>query len=101
MRVKTLMSPLVVLSVLGLCACGPSPEQLCRDQATVDCERMWTCNSSVKVGSDVGTCKTQMDALCGLALGSKVDASKAEKCTAEKKAQTCEQYNAGEPASCK
>lgn len=91
-----------LLAFAFLAACGPSPEQVCKDSVAADCERMWTCGSSVKVGSDAASCSSSLGALCGLASGSSsTDLTAAQKCTADTKAQSCDAYKAGKPASCK
>lgn len=96
------MKKLCALFALVVAAgCGPSPESICRDGVAADCEKIYACNSPVKVGSDVASCTSQLGSFCALASGAAgSDLTAAQKCTADTKAQTCEQYNAGKPASC-
>ena len=90
---------------LFVVGCGVSPEQACKDDAPVTCEKMWTCNAAFKIGTDQASCTTQTQALCTLSAGGcqngkTYHADKALTCTDAKKAQTCEQYNAAPPPSC-
>jgi hypothetical protein len=96
--VKKLCALFAFVVVAG---CGPSAESVCKDSTAATCERMYTCNAVVKVGSDAASCTSQLGALCSLAGASaSYDLAAAQKCTADLKAQTCAQYNAGQPASC-
>ena len=90
-----------LLALTLLAACGPSPEQVCKDSVAADCERMWTCNSSVKVGNDVSSCSSSLGGLCALAGSGNTDLTAAQKCTTDTKAQSCDEYKAGKAASCK
>ena len=82
-------------------ACGPTPDAVCKAQMAAECDRMWTCDGSLKVGTDLNSCNSSSAALCALATaGGSYDLAKAEKCTSELKAQSCEAYKAGKPASC-
>ena len=96
---KKRSASLVVLAAIAFAACGDSSESICRARAAIDCERMYTCNTATKVGSDVAGCTTSLGALCALGAGT-ADVNAAQQCNVEKKAQTCEQYIAGQPASC-
>lgn len=96
----------VALSTVALfSACGISLQEACELRAEQDCAKMYSCpNAGVTVGEDEASCKTQMKALCTLAQactdGKTFDATAAAACPDDIKAQTCEQYEAGEPASC-
>jgi hypothetical protein len=99
---------LIAALFAALAACGPAavtPEQACRDDAPVSCEKMWTCDAAVKIGDDQASCVTQTQSLCALAAGGcqsgkTYSSAKAAECTQAKKAQTCDQYKAGEPPAC-
>jgi hypothetical protein len=99
---------LCALCFVVAAACGSAavtPEQACRDDAPITCEKMWTCDAAVKIGNDQASCVTQTQSLCALAAGGCSDgktysAAKAAECTSAKKAQSCDQYKAGEPPAC-
>jgi hypothetical protein len=101
---------LLALSVasLALSACGGlSPQSACEQQATPLCEKMWTCSggSGLKIGSDQASCVTQYKSLCALAAGGcsdgkTFDSAAAQSCITDLKAQTCDQYAAGQPTTC-
>jgi hypothetical protein len=92
---------LLVVMFGALGACGPSPETVCKEQVAADCERMWTCGASVKIGSDAASCAAFGGGFCGLAVGaSTYNVANAQTCTKELKAQSCDAYKAGKPASC-
>jgi hypothetical protein len=92
----------IAAAALTLTACGPSPEQACRENAKADCNRMWTCNSPVKVGDDEASCAQSLGAFCSLAAGANCgDPGKAMDCAKETQALSCEAYLAGtKGASC-
>jgi len=98
-QMKTLF---VVVGCLSfLVGCGPSPQAVCEENMVVTCERMWTCDAAAKIGSDVESCKSSAKGLCAIAVASSsYDLSKAEQCTKDTKAQSCEAYNAGKATSC-
>ncbi|MEW6432263.1 MAG: hypothetical protein AB1730_12215 [Myxococcota bacterium] len=101
---------LLVFSVasLALSACGGlTPQSACEQQADPLCEKMWNCpgSSGLKVGDDLASCKTQYRSLCVLASGGcsdgkTFDAAAASSCVTDLKAQSCDQYAAGQPATC-
>lgn len=104
---KKLVFAALAASSLVLAACGGlSPQSACEQQADPICEKMWNCtNSSVKVGDDLASCKTQYKALCSLAAGGcadgkTFDAAAAQSCVTDLQAQSCDQYAAGQPATC-
>lgn len=105
---KTLRFVVPALLAVAFAACGGlTPQAACEQQADPLCEKMWNCPgaSGLKVGDDVASCKTQYKSLCVLASGGcsdgkTFDATAAQSCIGDLKAQTCEQYAAGQPATC-
>lgn len=104
------------LSLFALTACnGADPEEDCRTNAKASCERMYTCDASLKIGDDQADCENDMATLCIAALaqaeaandgepcpsGQTYDAKAAEDCSDGIENQSCEDYNAGNsPAAC-
>lgn len=96
------------LSLMGLAACGSSPEEDCARSAAAECERMYTCDSSVKVGDDQADCVNDIEALCRAVIETRdgkpcegeqeYDSAAANRCVDETKALSCDDYNAGNGA---
>lgn len=97
---------LAALSALTLAACGGmSPQSACEAAVDPTCEKMWNCpNSTLKIGSDLASCKTEYKSLCSLASacsnGETFDSSAASACPGDITKQTCDEYKAGQPTSC-
>ncbi|MCC6334915.1 MAG: hypothetical protein IT380_13140 [Myxococcales bacterium] len=103
---KKLVLAALSVALLALAGCGLSPQGFCEQRVDGECEKMWNCPgaSGLKIGSDLGSCKSQYKSLCalvsGCADGKTFDAAAASSCITDRKAQTCEQAVMGEPASC-
>ncbi len=100
---------IAVVATFGFFACGGvplTPQTACEEQVGAQCEKMWTCpKAALKIGSDLESCKTQFKAFCALSTtckdGKTFDAMNASACEPAIKAQTCEEFVADAPTSCK
>jgi hypothetical protein len=100
--------PLFAALSLLVSACGGiTPQSACEQAVEPSCEKMWNCPGAggLKIGSDLASCKSSYKALCALSAGGcgdgkTFDATAAQACPGELRAQTCEQFAMGQPASC-
>jgi hypothetical protein len=89
---------LSLVAALSVSACGVTPEEACKEHARVECQKMWSCGSMLKIGTDEASCVQSYDFLCkamqdgSCPNGKKVDVSKSLACTTDLENASCDQY---------